>query len=141
VGQDFVGPGINELGVVYRDPLERFEGLEVEVPGSLGTAHPRLRKIADRYDFEVVIVDREPGGPVAPLKGFQRLTHKPDVLQRHRPRGISLAPPRLRGHDLHDLVTAGSGISAPLRSDAPTFSCDIAYSRSLAASRASALSR
>jgi hypothetical protein len=37
--QDFVGPGIDDLGVRHTDyPLEGFERRHVEVPGILGTA-------------------------------------------------------------------------------------------------------
>jgi hypothetical protein len=65
--QDLVGPRINALDL-YRDPLEAVEDPHVEVPASLATAHATLGPIADGHDFEVLIVDREPGVPVAPQR-------------------------------------------------------------------------
>ena len=68
MGQDFVGPGINALDLDR--PLEAVADPHVEVPGSLATSHATLGPIADGHDFELLIVDREPGVPVAPQKGF-----------------------------------------------------------------------
>src|SRR5262245_4449201 len=82
--QDFVGPGVDQLGVGGPEWLEVVEGLEVPVEGGLGAAHSRLRPVAGRHHFEVLIADREPGAQVAPIKGFQPPTHDLDVLLRHR---------------------------------------------------------
>ena len=69
MGQDFVGPGINALDV-DRFPLEAVADPHVEGPGSLADrAGATLGPIADGHDFEVLIVDREPGVPVAPQNG------------------------------------------------------------------------
>jgi hypothetical protein len=82
--QDLVGPGINHLDVVNGGPLEGVERLEEPVPCILATARSSFRPVTDRYDFLVLVVEHEPGRPVAPLNGFERLTHDLDVLLRHR---------------------------------------------------------
>src|SRR5262249_33667283 len=80
VDQDLVAPGIHDLGFLRRYALEGLEGLDVEVPRSLGTAHAWFGPVTDVYDFEVVIVEREVSGPVAPLNGVHRLAHDLHVL-------------------------------------------------------------
>ena len=74
--QDLVAPRVQDLGVVYRERLEGVEDLEVVVPGGLGTARAGFRPIGERHDFEVRIVDREPGGSVPRPKGFRPSPHE-----------------------------------------------------------------
>src|SRR3954451_22142958 len=91
--QDLVRPGIDELHIPYArasgEPLKGLEHCAVEVPGSLGTTHASLRPVVHSHDLVVLVMKREPGGPVASIQGFPRLAGDLHVLLRHRLRSIS----------------------------------------------------
>src|SRR5262245_6426107 len=62
--QDFVGPDRDAFDIASApgaaQPLDGVVDGEVEVPGSLSTAHTTLRPVVDSHDLEVLMMEREP---------------------------------------------------------------------------------
>src|SRR4029079_1839263 len=69
-----------------RRALKRCSDVDVEHPGGLKTTSRIDEPEAARDDFAVPVMQREPGGPIAPIKGIYRLAGSLCVLLRHRSR-------------------------------------------------------
>src|SRR4029453_19363207 len=69
---------------------------------------PPDRSPQDRVDSDVVLVQqREPGSPVAPVEGVHRRARELDVLLRHRLRSISRGRDEASSDRLLDLALGG----------------------------------